>query len=263
VEYWGGARSAALVHVTPDGKRDIALPSNVRFYFMAGAQHGPAAFPPAAPTNVQQRQNPTDYWWTLRALLVAMEGWVKNGAEPPASAYPTLRDGTLTPAAQIGFPSIPGVHSPAMLWGGVRMPNALVTNNGAPGTAMPLLVPQVDADGNERAGVRLPEVQVPLATYTGWNFRDAKSGGTDMIRPLIGSYIPFAATREARQANGDPRRAIAERYASADAYLTRIRAAEARLVKQRYILPEDVQAIESRAMEHWRLVTSVPSTSTR
>ena len=263
VEYWGGGRAAALVHVSPDGKHDIALPPNVRFYFMAGAQHGPAAFPPAAATNVQQRQNPTDYWWTLRALLVSMDQWVQQGMEPPASSYPTLREGTLVIASRTAFPAIPGVHSPAMLWGGARMPNTLATQTGAPGTALPFLVPQVDADGNERAGVRLPEVQVPLATYTGWNFRDSGSGGTDLIRPLIGSYIPFAATRADRQASGDPRRSVAERYPSADDYLSRIRTAAAALVKQRYVLAQDVPAIESRAMEHWRLLTGAGPTSTR
>ena len=262
VEYWGG-RAAALVHVSPDGTHDIALPSNVRFYFVAGAQHGPAAFPPTAATNVQQRQNPTDYWWTLRALLVSMDQWVREGTDPPVSAYPTLRGRTLVAASRTAFPVIPGVHSPAMLWGGARMANPLTTQTGMPGTALPFLVPQVDADGNERAGIRLPEVQVPLATYTGWNFRDSGSGGTDLIRPLIGSYIPFAATRADRQASGDPRRSIAERYASADDYLSRIRAAAAALVKQRYVLAQDVPAIESRAIEHWRLLTGAGPTSTR
>lgn len=263
VEYWGGGRAAALVHTSPDGTRDIALPPNVRFYFIAGAQHSPAAFPPAAPTNVQQRQNPTDYWWTLRALLIGIDQWVREGVDPPASIYPTLRDGTLVAASKTAFPAIPGVHSPTTLWAGARAANALTAQNGAPGTALPLLVPPVDADGNERAGVRLPEVQVPLATHTGWNFRNSSSGATDSIRPLIGSYIPFAATRESRQAPGDPRRSIAERYANVDEYLSRIRAAERALVKQRYVLAEDVAAIESRAMEHWRLLAAAGPTSTR
>jgi len=263
VEYWGGGRAAALVHVSPDGARDIPLPPNVRFYFMAGAQHGPAAFPPAAVTDVQQRQNPTDYWWTLRALVVAMDKWVRDGSEPPASAYPTLREGTLVPATKVAFPAIPGVHSPSGIWGGHRMGNRLTASGGAAGTPLPHLVPQVDADGNERAGIRLPEIQVPLATYTGWNFRSAATGGTDNIRPLAGSYIPFPATRLQRQASGDPRRSIEERYADQSAYVERLRAAERTLVKNRYILADDVPAIEARALDHWRVATAVPSPSTR
>jgi hypothetical protein len=263
VEYWGGGRAAALVHVSPDGTRDIPLPPNVRFYFMAGAQHGPAAFPPAAVTNVQQRQNPTDYWWTLRALLVAMDGWVRNGTEPPASAYPTLRDGTLVAADKITFRAIPGVHSPATIWGGRRVANGLTAQAGSAGTPLPHLVPQVDADGNERAGIRLPEVDVPLATYTGWNFRSAATGRADDIRPLIGSYVPFAVTQPQRDTTKDPRRSIAERYANEDAYLEHIRAAERTLVRSRYILAEDVPAIEARALEHWRVATEAAIPSTR
>lgn len=263
VEYWGGGRAAALVHAAPDGMRDITLPANVRFYFIAGAQHGPAEFPPAAPTNVQLRQNPTDYWWVLRSLLVSMDRWLREGIDPPASAYPTLREGTLIAAAKVAFPTIPGVHSPTALWGGHRMPNPLAPGNGAAGTALPFLVPQVDADGNERAGVRLPEVQVPLATYTGWNFRNAASGGTDTIRPLTGSYIPFARTRADRITSRGPRRAIAERYPTQDAYMAKIHAASAALVKNRYILADDVPAIEARALQHWQTATATPPTSTR
>ncbi|RPH64839.1 MAG: hypothetical protein EHM89_00655, partial [Acidobacteria bacterium] len=94
VEYWGGARSAALVHTIPDGSKDLTLPDNVRVYFFAGTQHGPAAFPPTV-TAGQQEDNPTDYWWAMRALLVAMERWVLQGTSPPVSRYPRLQDGTL------------------------------------------------------------------------------------------------------------------------------------------------------------------------
>ena len=108
-----------------------------------------------------------------------------------------------------------------------------------------------------------PKWQVPLATYTGWNFRDAASGGSDALRPLTGSEIPFPTTAAARQVSRDPRRAVAERYPDQDVYLTRIRTAEAALVKSRYILVEDVPAIEARAMEHWRLVSGAAATATR
>lgn len=256
VEYWGGARAAALLHTSVDGTRDVAPAANVRMYFLAGSQHGPGAFPPAAPTNVQQRQNPTDYWWAMRALLVAMDRWVREGTEPPASAVPTIADGTLVRASDLPFPAIRGVQSPRTVWGGARSSNPLIQQQGAPGTALPLLVPQVDADGNERAGIRLPDVAVPLATYTGWNFRNQSSGGTEMLRPLIGSYVPFAATREQRQQASDPRQSVAERYASRDAYIARIREVAVDLVRRRYLLQEDVAAIEARALEHWQLVTA-------
>jgi hypothetical protein len=261
VEYWGGARGAALLHVTADGAQDITPPPDVRIYFLAGAQHTPGAFPPAAPALTQQRANPTDYWWTMRALLVSLDRWVRDGAEPPASAFPKLADGTLVKSTEVAFPAIPGVHSPRTLWGGARVENRFVAKNGA-GAPLPLLVPQVDADGNERAGVHQPEVTVPLATYTGWNFRDPKTGGADLIRPLIGSYIAFPATRADRDRLRDPRRSIDERYATRDAYLSRIKDAASELVKGRYLLEDDVPAIVTRATQHWDLAVAAPSTAT-
>jgi hypothetical protein len=262
VEYWGGARAAALLHTSADGTTDVTPPPNVRIYFFAGTQHGPGAFPPPAADGVQQRQNPTDYWWSMRALLVALDRWTRDGTEPPPSAIPKLADGTLVEAAKVALPAIPGVRSPRDLWGGQRTANPLAARDGAPGTPLPFLVPQVDVDGNERAGVRLPEVAVPLATYTGWNFRDERTGGTHLLRPLIGSYVPFAATREQRQRSGDPRASIAERYADSDAYLERIKQATAGLVRAGYLLEEDVPAIEARALDHWSLATAITTSTT-
>jgi hypothetical protein len=262
VEYWGGARAAALLHVTADGTRDIVPPADVRIYFLTGAQHGPSAFPPAAATDTEQRQNPTDYWWTLRGLLVALDQWVRQGVEPPASAYPKLSEGTLVRASDVAFPAIPNVHSPRALPGGTRIANALVAGGGAAGTPLPLLVPEVDADGNERAGVRLPEITVPLATYTGWNFRGARNGGTDMLRALAGSYIPFAPTRADRDRMRDPRRSIDERYPSAMEYENRIREAAADLARQRYVLEADVPEIVARALRHWAVATTPAAPAT-
>ena len=108
VEYWGGGRVAAMVHTTPDGGDDITLPDNVRFYLLAGTQHGPGAFPPPPPGNGQQMGNPTDYWWNMRALLAAMEEWVVDDVEPPASAHPRFGDQSLVMPREIAFPGLPG-----------------------------------------------------------------------------------------------------------------------------------------------------------
>ena len=250
VEYWGGGRSAALIHTSADGSKDIPLPANVRTYFFAGNQHGPAAFPP--PTGQgQMKGNPTDYWWNMRALVVSMERWVTNGTMPPPSQYPRLGNETLVKASAVVFPNIPGVQSPRTLTAGVRTPNELAPGSAGAGAPLPLLVPEVDADGNERAGIRLPEVAVPLATYTGWNFRNEKIGGTQQLVALLGSYIPLAQTKAERDAAHDPRPSIAERYPSKNAYMQRITKAVNLLVKDGYLLSEDVPAIEKRAAEHW------------
>jgi len=253
VEYWGGGRVAALVHTTPDGLSDLQVPANERVYFLAGSQHGPAAFPPAM-SNGQQKDNPTDYWWAMRALLVNIESWVRDGTAPPESRYPRLADGTLVDARRMQFPAIRNVRSPAALTAGGRAPNHFVARDGAPGTALPLLVPQVDVDGNERAGIRLPDVAVPLATLTGWNFRKPDIGAPDQLYPLLGSYIPFANTKARGDAAGDPRRSIGERYQSRESYLQQVRDAANALVKDRYLRADDVDAMVRRAEDHWNVL---------
>ena len=256
VEYWGGGRVAALVHTDPAGTADITLPENVRCYFLAGTQHGPANFPPGLTSAGQQRANPTDYWWIMRALLPALHHWVKDGVSPPASAYPTLRDGTLVKADAVSFPAIPGVASPRTLTAGFRVANPLMPGGGGAGAPLPLLVPQVDEDGNERGGLRLPEVAVPLATNTGWNFRKATAGAPGELVALLGSWIPFPATRAARETATDPRRSVEERYASRADYLVKYRDAADALVKQRYLLADDVAPMVKRAGELWDLVSA-------
>jgi len=253
VEYWGGARSAALIHTTPDGAGDLTLPGNERVYFLTGSQHGPARFPPGEPRFGAQRENPNDYWLAMRALLVAMDEWLRGGAAPPPSRYPRLADKTLVRAADVAFPALPGVRAPQTLPAGPRARNALLRRDGGAGAALPFLVPQTDVDGLELAGVRLPEIEAPLATYTGWNYRNPAIGGADQLYPLLGSYIPFPATADARAAANDPRAAIVERYASKQAYLDKMRAAADKLVAERYLLAEDVPSVLERADKHWDL----------
>ena len=254
VEYWGGGRVAALIHSTPDGSKDLVLPDNERAYFLTGSQHGPARFPSAV-NNGQQRDNPNDYWWTMRALLVAMDKWVREGLAPPPSRHPRLQDGTLVHAADVAFPSLPAVASPRSLSAGGRAANRLIPKDGAPGTPLPLLVPQVDQDGNEKAGILLPDVAVPLATFTGWNFRNQTIGGPQQLFPLLGAYIPFPSTKAEREQAHDPRPSIAERYPTRDRYLTLVQKAGAALVNDRYLLVDDLPGLVKHAGDHWDLLT--------
>jgi hypothetical protein len=255
VEYWGTGRVAALIHATPDGAADLKLPDNVRLYFFAGTQHSPGRFPPAMGAG-QQLDNQVDYTWTLRALLLAMHKWVSAGTPPPASAYPTLADHTLVKADAISFPALPGVASPRALTAGPRIENPWIAGGAGRGAALPLLVPAVDEDGNERAGIRLPDVAVPVATYTGWNFRHPSTGAPGELVSLLGSSIPFPASRPARQAARDPRRSIDERYATRDDYLERVRAAADALVLRGYLLVDDVERIIQRSSDTWDLTAA-------
>jgi len=227
-------------------------------YLFAGTQHSPGEFPPRKSAAQQQFENPVQYWWSMRALLVAMTRWVKDGGDPPPSSYP--RSGflgetrnTMTDAFFFGgrvdiFPNPPGVQSPEILSPG--------RSRGR--TYSPLQVSDVDrADGNEMAGIRLPDVAVPLATYTGWNFRTPEVGATHELVPLAGSMIPFAATTEQRFRARDPRLSVEERYKSKDDYLQRVRKAADDLVKDRYLLADDVAPIVARAVETWDFVTGL------
>ena len=252
VENTGGGRDTALLYTALDGKTELKLPENVRVYMWASAQHGPSAFPPAAPTAAQQTANPNNYSWGMRAIFVGMDNWVRKGVAPPANRYPSLSDGTLVNHADLKFPKIPGVQSPSIIPGGYR------ADLGGPLTApkLPFLVPAVDADGNDKGGIRFPEIAVPLATYTGWNFRAASTGSPTEIIPLQGSFMPFALTKAQREKSGDPRLSVAERYPSREAYLAKVKAAADKLVQEHYVLPEDVAPLVAHEALVWDTLTA-------
>ena len=254
VEYWGGGRVASLIHSTPDGTRDIELPDNVRSYFFAGTQHSPGRFPPPPADRGQEMSNPTDYWWNMRALLTALRDWVVDGVEPPPSRYPTFANGNLVRPTDVDFPAIPDVRSPRDRKAGPRVGNRWLDGGDGAGAELPMFVPQVDADGNELAGVRHPEVEVPLATYTGWVFANPDRGDPDSLVALAGAYMPFPATEAERAARNDPRRSIEERYTSRDDFLAQIEAAGEKLVRERYLLEADLPQVIERAGAHWDLV---------
>jgi hypothetical protein len=249
-EYWGGGRAAALIHTSLDGSQDAAVPENVRIYLFAGTQHIPGGYLPSQGEG-QQKPNDNEYGWAHRALLVAMDRWVREDAAPPPSAYPRLADNTLVPRDKIAFPSIPGVQSPLV------MPTGYRADLGGPATApaLPLLVPQVNADGNELSGIRMPNVTVPLATYTGWNFRSSSIGQPGEMLPLTGSFIALPVTKAAREQSRDPRQSIEERYQGRVQYQALVSDAAAKLVDQKYLLSEDAPRVVDQALTKWDALT--------
>lgn len=135
-----------------------------------------------------------------------------------------------------------------------------VTLPAIPGEVYPALVSAVDADGNEIAGLRLPDLTVPLATHTGWNLRHAEVGNADLVIGITGGLagwtLPFPATPEVRQHRDDPRLSIAERYTSKADYLSRVRAAAQALVQAGYVLAEDVPCLEADAAQRYDAFTA-------
>src|SRR5262249_9132074 len=244
-EYWG--RAASLIHTTADGKKDAGLAPNTRIYFLAGLQHFSAAFPPQKTTpgnpdyTAQQRHNPNPIQWFWRALITDMDQWVKSGTPPPPSTYPNIAAGTLVPLAKWSFPKIPGANAPHEVSLAYHIDREIqfrsLTKDGASGphqfiivepprvgNPFGVLVPQSAADGNDLGGVRLPELQVPLATYTGWNLRDPGIGAPEQRVSFLGSFIPFAKTAQERKQSGDPRLSIEERYGSREQYMEKFAA---------------------------------------
>ena len=268
LEVWEGRQSLGLTD--PLGLRDVKDPENVRTYIMASTQHGPAAYPlPTAPPFgvCQQQGNPNPHTWTMRALLTEFAGWVKDGKAPPASAVPRIADGTLVAPDQVKFPPIPentygNVPRPAVRV--LKVYNPLHQLDFGPqyraadssgvitieppkvGTAAyGILVPQVDADGNDLGGIRSVYIQAPIGTYTGWNL-GRKERFEDGFCSLTGSFIPFARTKAERRAN-DPRPSLEERYPTNAAFVAAVRTAADKLVASRYLLKEDAEMLVKQA----------------
>ncbi len=249
-EYW--TRAASLLHTDVAGTKDIGLDPRVRLYVAAGAHHLGAGTTDRG--NYQNPGNPLDDRGpVLRALLVALDQWVDLNVEPPDSRYPKIGNGTLVTveAFQKGFPRIPGVQLPTLNYAplrldfGPRWENEGIADIVPPKTGTPYrtLVPMVDADGNEFAGIRLPDIAVPLATHAGWNLRAPPHGADGMLAPYTGSYLAFSTNRAERISMEDPRPSVTERYPSREIYLTRHAEAARALNEQRLLLEEDVERI--------------------
>jgi len=242
-EYW--QKGASLLTTDPAGERDIELPANTRVYFITGTQHNGTAWMRSTAGPCVNPRNPHNPNPALRALLAALDEWVSDGKAPPDSRTPRIKDGTLVAPDKVRFPAIPGLQA-------VRRVNAIGVLKDWIKPEMDMsrpyrpLVPQVDADGNETSGIRLPDIATPLATHTGWNLYKAPFPEGELC-DRGGSYGPFAATREAREANGDPRLSLEERYSDHAGYVERIVAAANRLVADRLLLREDAEQIIARA----------------
>ncbi len=261
-EYWG--RSASLIHTSTDGLKDAAPGENARIYLLAGLQHFSAVFPPQKATTgspdstAQQRHNPNPVQWFWRALITDLDQWVKDGTPPPPNTYPKIADSTLVPLSKWTFPRIPGVNTPHEmnlayhLDFGSQWRSGIISNEPPKvGKTFSVLVPQTDADGNDLGGVRLPELQVPLATYTGWNLRDPSIGAPDLRLSFLGSFLPFARDASEREKSGDPRRSVAERYVSREQYMGKFAEAAMNLIKERFLLREDLTAVLERGQREW------------
>jgi hypothetical protein len=241
-EYW--QKGASLLHTDPDGARDVALPANVRGYYLPGTQHGGKAGMPSDPGPCTNPRNWHDPMPAIRALLVALDEWVTSGREPPPSRLPRIADGTLVLSDAVAWPKLSSLVPP-------RAANDVVPlddwTSPQPQTRIwRALVPQVDQDGNETAGIRLPDIAAPRGTFTGWNlYRLPLPAGE--LADRDGTYLAFAATFAEREQSGDSRASLSERYPDHETYVALVRKAVAALQHDRLLLEEDAAAFLVRA----------------
>jgi hypothetical protein len=263
-EFW--ARVGSLAYTDVNGARELPLDKNARLYFFPGTPHSHAPFPFVSHIAGKSFAFPANFassGWSFRALLLNLEAWTAKGEPPPPSAYPHLGR-ELVRRENVKFPDVPGMNFPASMPQNWRMdygPDFLskgVITIEPPklGPAYTVLVPQVDADGNDLGGIALPFLAVPLGTYTGWNYELPRLESLDYLAGLFGSFQPFPLTKEERLAARDPRTSIEERYKGREDYLARIHAAALKLVERKLLLSDDVSGVEKESAVYWDVLTS-------
>ena len=269
-EYWRG--DAGLAHRDLESGTDIEPPADVRRYLFASTQHGPGALPftdrSMFGSHGANRLNVVDYRPLFRAALENLRAWIADGIEPPESVFPRARDATAAPREEVlsALALIPG----AVLPRADRLPSLAPMDLGEHGDdgipelpakfiaqPYPTSVSAVDEFGNERGGLRMPDVEVPVATHTGFNPRHPDTGGDGQILEYLGSTVPLARTAAAREAASDPRPSIAEQYRSREMYLAEVRAAARRLVEARYLLSGDIDLCVALAGERYDAVAGL------
>jgi hypothetical protein len=257
-EYWQSGMSNDTGDVL--APLDLPIPSNIRIFYLSSTQHGGASVTATPPTDTtsycQYLLNINPYIYNTRALLTDFTAWVVDGTPPPASRYPRVADGTLAPANQIGFPKIPGVNFTALynsrqfLYRGSQFDfvdmSGILTEPPIVVADYYVLLPRVDRDGLDVAGVRSTAVSAPIGTNVPWNYRAAGYGEGDLC-DLTGSFFAFATTKAERIASGDPRLSLQERYGNHQGYVNAVTQAAEALAADRLLLPADATNIIAAA----------------
>ena len=267
-EYWRG--DAALTHIDGTETLDLDHAPETRRYLFAGTQHLPGdpglmvGQGPDGSTGMHP-YNAVDYIPLLRAALLNLDRWASEGIEPPESMHPRLHDGTVVTQADYlaGSVAVPerSLPDPDRLWRireidvGLRAERGIAAYPVKEGRAYPQLVPAADSDGNDLAGIRLPDLTVPVGTHTGWNLRHPDTGAPEQLMSMQGSTHWFPATEAQRVAAGDPRPSLEQRYANREDYASRAREAATKLADAGYLLVEDIDLVVKSCLERYDCAT--------
>jgi hypothetical protein len=262
--YW--ARAGSLLHTTTDGRRTLPEADGTRTYAFAGTPHGPrrhSIFLEHATRAELPYNDNFDLDGALPALLVALDGWVTRGASPPASRYPRLGESLVQPAS-LRFPELPNVRAPSApppAWqlrlGPEYRSQGILAEPPRLGPRYPLLVPQVDGDGNELGSWRGMAMSVPLGTYTAWNYQYPALASFGYLAGLQGAFIPFAATEADRRKTGDPRLSLSERYGGLSGYMQAADRAAQLQISSGFLLPEERQRALMSMIISWDRVVAL------
>ena len=260
-EYW--TRAASLLHTDVEGRGDVPMAPETRLYFFAGAQHG--IWRSADRGAFEHCINNFDHRFGMRALLTALQRWSADDVAPPESVYPTFAGGTLGTVEDYleRFPEIPdfplpnGNLQPSRLDLGPRFAKEGIVDRQPARFGAPFVtaVPMPDEDGLDLGGIRLPGVAAPLATRTGWNLRRREVGAGGKLARWSGSMLPFANDEIEREQTGDPRASVTARYGSKDGYAEAIVTATNGLVRDGFLLAEDVLEVKEAALRRFDKIT--------
>jgi hypothetical protein len=263
-EYW--ARAGSLLHTSTDGRREVPEAEGTRTYSFSGTAHGPRRhslfLEKSTRADLPYNDN-VDLALALPALVVALDRWIASDAAPPPSRFPRLGS-TLVPPEELRFPRIPGVvapEGPPPVWrlglGPRYRSEGIIAEPPQLGPRYPLLVPQVDEDGNEIGSWRGLTASVPLGTYTAWNLQDPAMVPFGFLSGLQGAFVPFPATPAQRESSNDPRRSVAERYVGLDGYMAAVDQAIEAQIGAGFLLPQERERAQNAMRINWDRVAGL------